>query len=230
MSTIPHRIERTRNRTSRAVLKGDVIVIRLARSLTASEERRHIESLLRRMGRVVIRERARAPIDPFAPLLDGGDELALTITNDRLVRFRLVPGSSTKARWKKDGWDVRVSPHLRRQQLHRLLWKLLAERELPHLETLVLHINDAAFGERTRSVRLGYAATQWGSCSRRGDIMLNAALLLVPEPLLHYVICHELAHIRHPNHSKTYWQTVERAFPDYRAAIRTLRGFRICSL
>lgn len=46
---------------------------------------------------------------------------------------------------------------------------------------------------------------RWGSCSGRGTISLNARLLLLPVELLHYILLHELAHVRHLNHSNSYW-------------------------
>ncbi len=62
---LPYRIERTRNRTSRAVLRNDVVVIRLARNLSLTEEQRHIDSLYGRMQKMVLRHRNRPTADPF---------------------------------------------------------------------------------------------------------------------------------------------------------------------
>lgn len=72
---IRHRIERTRNKHSRAVYKNDTIVIRLARNLTAVEEREHIRSLLRRMTQQVLREREKTTIDPFRRYLEREQDL-----------------------------------------------------------------------------------------------------------------------------------------------------------
>ncbi|NOS67601.1 MAG: M48 family metallopeptidase [Candidatus Peribacteraceae bacterium] len=64
------RIERTRNRHSRAVLDRDMIVIRLARRLTSFEEQRHIESLVRRMTKMLQQDRGRVKVDPYFPIID----------------------------------------------------------------------------------------------------------------------------------------------------------------
>lgn len=50
---------------------------------------------------------------------------------------------------------------------------------------------------------------RWGSCSGRGTISLNARLLLLPIEQLQYILLHELAHVRHPNHSNAYWSFLE---------------------
>jgi len=50
----------------------------------------------------------------------------------------------------------------------------------------------------------------WGSCSRKRTVSLNAKLLFLPQPLMRYVIIHELAHLKEMNHSKAFWALVER--------------------
>jgi predicted metal-dependent hydrolase len=69
--------------------------------------------------------------------------------------------------------------------------------------------------------------TRWGSCSARGAISLNLALLFQPHDVVRYLLCHELAHTRHMNHSRRFWQCVARCEPRWReldAAL--LQGWR----
>ena len=58
--------------------------------------------------------------------------------------------------------------------------------------------------------------TRWGSCSSRGTLSFSWRLVLAPAEVLRYVVVHELCHLRHPNHSRTFWLAVERALPGYR--------------
>src|SRR5829696_3902704 len=62
--------------------------------------------------------------------------------------------------------------------------------------------------------------TRWGSCSARGTISLNCCLLFQRPPVVRYLLIHELAHTRHMNHSKRFWQCVARHCPDYQALDR----------
>lgn len=66
--------------------------------------------------------------------------------------------------------------------------------------------------------------TRWGSCSAKGNINLNYALLMLPPEQVRYLFIHELCHTVHLNHSPAYWRLVERHSPDYRTHDRALRG------
>ena len=65
--------------------------------------------------------------------------------------------------------------------------------------------------------------TRWGSCSSKGNLNFNYRLFYLSEELLDYVVVHELAHRRHMNHSKDFWQEVEVYFPDYNACRKQLK-------
>jgi predicted metal-dependent hydrolase len=77
-------------------------------------------------------------------------------------------------------------------------------------------------GLRPGRVQLRLQGTRWGSCSTRGAISLNAALLLVEPALVRYLFVHELAHLEHHGHTERFWRLVARVEPDYRALDREL--------
>ena len=72
-------------------------------------------------------------------------------------------------------------------------------------------------------LRLSRARTQWGSCNARGIVRLNWRLILMPLPLVDYVVAHELSHLVEMNHSPAFWQTVASIYPDYLAVRKELR-------
>lgn len=67
--------------------------------------------------------------------------------------------------------------------------------------------------------------TRWGSCSSRNTLSLNTRLMMLPKAMITYVVIHELAHIRHKNHSSAFWEFVAQYCPDYKALRRNLRVF-----
>ncbi|HZT50294.1 MAG TPA: SprT family zinc-dependent metalloprotease [Stellaceae bacterium] len=64
--------------------------------------------------------------------------------------------------------------------------------------------------------------TRWGSCSARGTVSLNCCLLFQRPEVVRYLLIHELAHTRHMNHSRRFWQCVADHCPDHRALDREL--------
>ena len=83
-------------------------------------------------------------------------------------------------------------------------------------------------GLSPRRVQVRLQVTRWGSCSAKGTISLNAALLLVAPELVRYLLVHELAHLEHLSHSGRYWQTVARHEPGYESLDRELsRSWRL---
>ena len=53
--------------------------------------------------------------------------------------------------------------------------------------------------------------TRWGSCTpEAGTVRLSSALARYPDWVIDYVIVHELAHLRQPDHTPSFWALVDR--------------------
>ena len=74
-----------------------------------------------------------------------------------------------------------------------------------------------------QNMRIKRMKTRWGSCSSAGNINLNWALVMAPLPVMDYVVIHELCHLKHMNHSKTFWNLVESVCPDYKEYTKWLK-------
>lgn len=84
----------------------------------------------------------------------------------------------------------------------------------------------AISGQSLHGWRLSSATTRWGSCSSAGRIMLNWRLIHFRHDIIDYVIAHEVAHLREMNHSKAFWQELQRLMPDFAPAKNELRRHR----
>ena len=67
-----------------------------------------------------------------------------------------------------------------------------------------------------KSVSVGSARTRWGSCTADNRLTFSFRLLYAPKGAIEYVVVHELAHVKHKNHSKAFWLEVEKYIPDYK--------------
>lgn len=100
--------------------------------------------------------------------------------------------------------------------------KALASYYKPDFQKRLTYWNQL-FPKQHKSMRLKYNSSNWGSCSTSGNINLSTRLFLCPTPVIDYVIVHELAHLIHHNHSKSFWAEVQRVMPDYKQHARWLK-------
>jgi predicted metal-dependent hydrolase len=66
-------------------------------------------------------------------------------------------------------------------------------------------------------------SSRWGSCSAAGHISLNWRLIAAPAEIIDYVIIHELAHLKHHDHSDRFWALVGEFSPQHRLFKKWLR-------
>ena len=64
-------------------------------------------------------------------------------------------------------------------------------------------------------VIIGSARWILGSCSSKGNLRFSWRLVLLPINIIEYICVHEVAHIKHNNHSAKFWQEVAYMMPDY---------------
>ncbi len=227
MSEIQYAIQRSNNRTSRAVIRNDMILIRLARGLPPAEEKRHIQLLLQRMKKTYANVIKKKRIHPFGPALAGNQAMTLEPVFGMPISFCFHNGDTTKALRVTGGWSVRRGRTSTEKVFHRFLWKLLAKSVQAELDTLVTRVNAETYQERISRVTVKYMRSRWGSCSHSGVITLSTALLFTSPEILRYVIIHEIAHLKHPNHSDAFWRHVAVYEPDYARIRKTLLEYRL---
>ena len=67
-----------------------------------------------------------------------------------------------------------------------------------------------------KSIKINSAKKRYGSCSGENNINFSLFLMDKDERFINYVVVHELAHIKHHNHSKAFYGFIESFMPDYK--------------
>ncbi len=70
------------------------------------------------------------------------------------------------------------------------------------------------------SVKINSAKKRYGSCSGTNNLNFSLYLMDKDERFIDYVVVHELAHIKHHNHSKDFYSFIEQFMPDYKERMK----------
>lgn len=96
-----------------------------------------------------------------------------------------------------------------------------AERYMtPRIEALA---TSAGLDHRISAIRFRRTRSKWGHCTASGVLQFNWLVMLAPPPVVDYLIAHEVSHLRHLDHSSSFWMQVEQLCPDHRDLRRWLR-------
>lgn len=71
-------------------------------------------------------------------------------------------------------------------------------------------------GVRYGKISIRCQKTRWGSCTAKGNLNFNCLLMLTPPEVLDSVVVHELCHRKEMNHSKRFYEEVDKVFPAYK--------------
>lgn len=91
------------------------------------------------------------------------------------------------------------------------------------LPACLRHAEALGPARRFAGLSLRDTRSRWGSCSSAGRLMFSWRLAMAPPMVLDYVAAHEVAHLRHMDHSPAFWDTVAGLLPDHAAARGWLR-------
>ena len=117
--------------------------------------------------------------------------------------------------------DVLLVPEHDREAALERWYRRAARAEIgPRLDAAV-----ARAGSSYARLTIRGQRTRWASCSSGGAMSFNWRLLLAPEPVLDYVVEHEVCHLEVMDHSLRFWRLLESRVPDWRAHAAWLRRY-----
>ncbi|MCM3110705.1 M48 family metallopeptidase [Lederbergia lenta] len=73
-----------------------------------------------------------------------------------------------------------------------------------------------SFKTKPRSIRISDSKTTWGTCDSKLHLTFNWRLAMAPREVIDYVVVHEMCHMVHLNHDRSFWRLVGKIMPDYK--------------
>ena len=132
-------------------------------------------------------------------LLLLGNFCQISLTDEKFVRY---DGENSRLYLPKIGATDRLKKWLK-ENAKRIL-------------SAVTQQTANRMGVQYKSVTITSAKTRWGSCSAENAIRYSFRLLYAPKEVIEYVTVHELAHVKHKNHSPLFWAEVAKYCPEWK--------------
>ncbi|MBE6704588.1 MAG: M48 family metallopeptidase [Ruminococcaceae bacterium] len=140
-----------------------------------------------------------------------------------------IPGNELSAMIEKHRhWMEKA---IERQRTRNLLYPEPSEAEIKELivkgkEILPQKVEyySSLTGLVPTGIKITSAKKRFGSCSGRNSLCFSYQLMKYPDECIDYVVLHEIAHIKHHNHSKEFYAFIEKYMPDYKERVKLLRS------
>jgi predicted metal-dependent hydrolase len=130
------------------------------------------------------------------------------VTNVKLSRGRLNVTLKHELSHAPEDRIAKVKPLIDKWYQHKA--KTVFHERLAQL------VPKATWVKGIPSFRVMAMKKQWGSCSTKGNLMLNPHLVKAPKECIDYVILHELCHIAEHNHSEKFWRLLTQVMPNWK--------------
>ncbi len=208
----PLNIKRSLRRRRIAVsVNSGVVTLHIPSAFPEAE----VEPFLAKNHHIVTKllERESQQLPPFTPKFELEAKLPL------LGELYPIKHNNISPTFANGAFNVRSSAGegLKREIIliyHNIAAEIIGRKTFALSQKHKIHYN---------SISINSANTRWGSCSSNGDLNFSWKLILCPEPLVDYVIAHELSHRLEMNHSAKFWKCVSQIYPNYKQARQALK-------
>jgi predicted metal-dependent hydrolase len=187
-------------------------------------KRRTILLQIKSDGTFIVRAPLRTDINRINQFVKEKNNWIITKQSEIKKRFQelqeTILGHTTKNEILFLGESISFAPkkEMNKSQLiswyEESAWQYLSQR---------VDFFTKKFGLNYNRVKINSAKTRWGSCSSKGNINFSWRLIMAPKDVVDYVVIHEIAHLKHRNHSARFWNFVEEMMPQHENQRKWLR-------
>ena len=144
----------------------------------------------------------------------------------RQFLLRVEEGKPNSVRYKGRYFEVICTPKSKAKELMKEWYRIQAKDKFAeYAEPIIAHFEK--YGVTPTSLHIQEMENRWGSCTSKGKIILNTQLIKAPRPCIEYVITHELCHLLHPDHTKAFWDLLQKEMPDWERWKNKLERFML---
>lgn len=131
-------------------------------------------------------------------------------------RLKVIEGPEEGVRLYRGYIEIYIKDKCNTSRKQELLKKWYMDKAKIKFKELV-HEYEKIVKEEVNNIRVITMKTRWGSCNVESrNINLNLDLIKKPRYCIEYVILHELAHLKYPNHSKEFWEYMSVHMPNWK--------------
>lgn len=215
MRPFPYRLVRTRRKSvALSVARDATLTVRAPLRTPIDFIESFIEEKLPWVERVM--ERMRAEPSVIVHRYEEGERFRYL---GREYALRIVEQATRPLIFLNDEFALARSSRYRARSVFLEWYKREAKKILSERVRFFARENDLHY----QSVKINAARTRWGSCSGKGSLNFSFRLVMAPVSVIDYVVVHELAHIKHKNHSRAFWKSVAAMFPCFEKERRWLK-------
>lgn len=98
-------------------------------------------------------------------------------------------------------------------------------KKCKELATERIKLYEKQLGVKAKSIEVDESKSRWGSCTSQKIITFNYRLIMAPMESFDYVVVHELCHLKHMNHDRSFWRLVGSVFADYKERQKYLKKY-----
>jgi len=129
----------------------------------------------------------------------------------RNYRLKLVKEDLPQLKLKNGRFLLSKSKVPQAKDLFKQFYKSKLLQRLPSIITSY----EKQMGLKAKDSKVMELKGRWASCTTAGNVNFHWKCAMAPIDVLHYIVVHELAHLRVPNHSQAFWNEVDKILPSY---------------
>jgi len=135
-----------------------------------------------------------------------GDNYPIEIVQDiNIKQDHVVIDGDKFIIYVKQYEDERIKQALKRFYYQKC--KVLVEKRIRFYQS--------NFKLKPRSIRISDNKSSWGTCDSNLQLTFNWKLAMAPLEVIDYIVVHEMCHMVHMNHDRSFWRLVGKILPDY---------------